>query len=118
MQTPFVLEINSPTLKSNKTKKTILLIIVSTMVVTIVHAQKWSDLTQEQEVMKAKEFRADNQKYLKDSLGMSGQQATDIDNVNLCFLGTLDRIDRYAKDQATREKYAKALADVRWRNWM
>src|SRR6516225_4680692 len=64
--------------------------------------------------MKAKEFRADNQKYLKDSLGMTEQQMTDIDNVNICFLSTLDRIDRYAKDDATKQKYAKAVNEARW----
>ena len=95
-------------------KKTILSIGICLVIVTIVNAQKWSDLSKEEKVMKAKEFRADNQKYLKDSLGMTAQQTTDIDNVNLCFLSTLDRIDRYAKDQATKEKYAKALWDVRW----
>ena len=39
---------------------------------------------------------------------------TDLDNLNLCFLSTLDRIDRYTKDNATKEKYAEALWEVRW----
>jgi|SRR6516225_11970203 hypothetical protein len=95
-------------------KKTSLFVGICLAFVSSTHAQKWSDLSKEEKVMKAKEFRADNQKYLKDSLAMTEQQTTDIDNVNLCFLSTLDRIDRYAKDQATKEKYAKALWDVRW----
>jgi hypothetical protein len=95
-------------------KKTILLIMLFVAATMVANAQKWSDLTQEQKVMKAKEFRADNQKYLKTTLGMSQQQMDDIDNVNLCYLSTLDRINRYGKDDATKEKYAKAITDARW----
>jgi hypothetical protein len=95
-------------------KKMILITTVFQLLVFLVNAQKWSDLTQEEKVMKLKEFRADNQKYLKDSLGMSQAQMDDIDNVNICYLSTLDRIDRYGKDQATKEKYAKAITDARW----
>ena len=95
-------------------RNTILFIVASIISVTSLHAQKWSDLTKEQKVMKAKEFRADNQKYLKDSLGLTQTQMDDIDNVNICYLSTLDRINRYAKDDATKEKYAKAITDARW----
>jgi hypothetical protein len=95
-------------------KKMILIAAVSLLGLTAIRAQKWSDLTKEEKIMKAKEFRADNQKYLKDSLGMTQTQMDDIDNVNICFLSTLDRIDRYAKDDATKEKYAKAVEEARW----
>jgi hypothetical protein len=95
-------------------KSTILFMAVCLACSTALHAQKWSDLTQEEKVMKAKEFRADNQKYLKDSLGLTQTQMDDIDNVNICYLSTLDRIDRYAKDDATKQKYAKAITDARW----
>src|SRR6516225_9881408 len=95
-------------------RNTILFIVASIISVTSLHAQKWSDLTKEQKVMKAKEFRADNQKYLKDSLGLTQTQMDDIDNVNICFLSTLDRIDRYANDDATKQKYAKAVNEARW----
>jgi hypothetical protein len=95
-------------------KKTILFMAIAIAAFTTSHAQKWSDLTQEEKAMKAKQFRADNQKYLKDSLGMTEEQMNDIDNVNICFLSTLDRIDRYAKDDATKQKYAKAIGDARW----
>ena len=77
------------------------------------NAQKWSELTDEQKLMKAKEFRADNQKYLKNTLGMTQKQLDDIDNVNICFLSTLDRINRYGKDEAAKEKYAQAVIDAR-----
>src|SRR5215471_20053763 len=95
-------------------KKTTIFIMACAFAFTAIHAQKWSDLTKEEKTMKAKQFRADNQKYLKDSLGMTQTQMDDIDNVNICFLSTLDRIDRYAKDDATKEKYAKAISEARW----
>ncbi|PWT73787.1 MAG: hypothetical protein C5B59_12465 [Bacteroidetes bacterium] len=92
----------------------ILLAALFCLSLSAAQAQKWSDLTREEKLMKAKEFRAENQRFLKDSLGLSAEQMTDIDNVNICFLSTLDRIDRYGKDQATKEKYAKAVMDARW----
>ena len=95
-------------------KRTVLLLAVCMIATLAAHSQKWSDLTQEEKIMKAKDFRADNQKYLKSTLGMSEQQMNDIDNVNICFLSTLDRISRYGKDDATKEKYAKAIGDARW----
>ena len=84
------------------------------MSATIIHAQKWDALSEEQKLTKLKSFRAENQQYLKDSLQLSQTQITDIDNLNLCFLSTLDRVDRYAKDDKTKEEYADALWDVRW----
>jgi hypothetical protein len=95
-------------------KKMILVAVVSLIAASAVHAQKWSDLSQEEKLMKAKEFRAQNQQFMKDSLGLTETQMKDIDNVNICFLSTLDRIDRYGKDDATKEKYAKAVAEARW----
>ena len=75
--------------------------------------KKWDDLTKEQKLAKLEEFRKDNQNYLKNTLGMSDTQLQDIDNVNLCFLSSLDRIDRYVKTDADKEKYAKALIKAR-----
>jgi hypothetical protein len=95
-------------------KKTILFIMVCIVTATAANAQKWSELTDEQKLMKLKSFRADSQAYLKNTLGMTQQQMTDIDNVNICYLSTLDRISRYAKDDATREKYADAVSQGRW----
>jgi hypothetical protein len=94
--------------------KKVFLLLTLMFAVVAVHAQKWSELSDEQKLMKAKEFRADNQKYLKEKLGMTQDQMADIDNVNLCYLGTLDRIDRYAKDDAAKEKYAQAVSEARW----
>ena len=94
-------------------KKAIVFFAVLMAAFTAVHAQKWDELTEEQKLSKLKSFREDNQKYLKDKLGMSKTQMDDIDNVNICFLSTLDRIQRYTKDEANKEKYADALWEVR-----
>lgn len=77
------------------------------------YAQKWSELSEEQQLMKMQAFREDNQHYLKDTLGLTQDQLDDVDEVNLCYLGTLERIDRYAKDDAAKEKYAKAATAAR-----
>lgn len=97
-------------------KNRILFIVICLITVTMANAQKdkWEQLTDEQKLMKLQSFRAENQKYLKDSLKLTSTQMSDVDNVNVCFLSTLDRIDRYAKDDATKEKYAEALWEVRW----
>ena len=95
-------------------KKTILLLAICLVGLTAVHAQKWSDLTDEQKEMKLKSFRAENQKYLKDSLHLTQTQITDMDNVNICFLSTLDRIDRYVKSDDDKQKYAEAVWQARW----
>jgi len=94
-------------------KKSILFIMIC-IIAAAANAQKWAELTDEQKEMKLKSFRTDNQNYLKNTLHMSQQQMTDIDNVNVCYLSTLDRISRYAKDDATKEKYADAVSEARW----
>lgn len=76
-------------------------------------AQKWSELTDEQKVMKLQEFREDNQNYLKNTLKLSEEQMSDIDAVNVCYLSTLDRIQRYGKTDADKEKYAKSVTSAR-----
>lgn len=78
------------------------------------YTQKWEALTDEQKAMKLKDFRADNQQYLKNTLGMTPTQLDDIDNVNMCYLSTLDRIDRYAKADTTKEKLAEVVTAARW----
>jgi len=68
--------------------------------------KKWSELSKEEKIMKAKSFSEDNHKYMKDSLKLTTSQIEDIDNVNVCYLSTLDRIDRYGKTDANKEKFA------------
>ena len=94
-------------------KKTILAIALAFFAVSSLYAQKWSELSKEEKWMKAQDFRADNQNYLKNTLGMSDEQLEDIDNVNICYLSTLDRIDRYAKTDEDKTKYAKAVTAAR-----
>ena len=92
----------------------IFLIALFVFSVTITNAQKWEDLSDEQKLSKLRTFRAGNQKYLKDSLRLTATQISDLDNLNLCFLSTLDRIERYAKDQQAKDEYGEALWEVRW----
>ena len=95
-------------------KKLILLVTIVLAGISVTYAQNWADLNDEQKLMKLKSFRAENQKYLKNTLGMTQTQMNDIDNVNLCFLSTLDRIDRYAKSEEDKDKYAEVLWEARW----
>jgi len=92
----------------------IVLIAICFLCATVTNAQKWEELSDEQKLSKLKSFRAENQKYMKDSLRLTPVQMNDIDNLNLCFLSTLDRIGRYAKEEQTKEEYADALWEVRW----
>jgi hypothetical protein len=92
----------------------IVLIAFCLLCAIVTNAQKWEDLSDEQKLSKLRTFRAGNQKYLKDSLRLTPTQIADLDNLNLCFLSTLDRIDRYAKDQQAKDEYAEALWEVRW----
>jgi len=93
-------------------KKMILLLLIMTAAAST-QAQKWSDLSGEQKLAKAQGFREDNQKFLKEKLKMTDDQLIDIDNVNVCFLAALERIDAYGKDAATKEKWAKTAVQAR-----
>lgn len=75
-------------------------------------AQSWADLSTEQKLMKVKEFREESQNYLK-GLGLTQDQLSDMDDVNVCYLTTLDRIDRYGKDDASKKAYAKSVTKSR-----
>jgi hypothetical protein len=94
-------------------KKTILFALICILAVSGINAQKWADLSTEQKLSKVAGFREDNQKYLKNTLKMSPTQLDDIDNVNICFISSLDRIDRYGKDATAKEQYAKAALAAR-----
>jgi hypothetical protein len=95
-------------------KSKFLIVVICIVSAMTTHAQTWADLGDEEKLMKLKSFRADNQQYLKDSLKLTQKQMTDLDNINICFLSTLDRIDRYAKDDANKEHLAQVLWEVRW----
>ena len=78
------------------------------------YAQTWEEMTDEQKLMKLKTFRAENQKYMKDSLKLTSTQINDVDNINLCYLSTLDRIVRYGKTEENKQKVADAVSEARW----
>ena len=93
--------------------KKIIFLMVMCFVAITANAQKWSELSKEQKTMQLQAFREDNQNYMKNTLGLTQEQIDDVDNVNICFLSTLDRIDRYGKDDASKEKYAKSAISAR-----
>jgi len=102
------------TLKKLTMKKLILFLFIAIAGISIQSkAQKWSDLTDEQKIMQVQSFRDDNQNYLKNTLKLSEEQISDIDAVNICYLSTLDRIQRYGKTDADKEKYAKSITASR-----
>ena len=94
-------------------KKVLIALAIFCGVSQAAYSQKWEDLTKEQKMMKLEDFRKDNQAFLKDSLGMNAEQLADIDNVNICFLSTLERVQRYGKDEGNMKKFAQAVADGR-----
>ena len=79
----------------------------------MVSAQSWSDMTKEEKLMSAKKFQADNQNYLRNTLGLNDDQINDINNVNACYLSTLDRIGRYGKTDEVKVEAAKAITAAR-----
>lgn len=88
-------------------KRLMLVMVLITSLSMVSLAQtKWSDLTQEQKMMKAKSFRADNQAYLKNTLGMTDDQLKSIDKVNKDYLNELNKISNGAGTDD--EKFAKA----------
>jgi hypothetical protein len=79
----------------------------------MVSAQSWSDMTKEEKLMSAKKFQTDNQNYLRNTLGLNDDQINDINNVNACYLSTLDRIGRYGKTDEAKLEAAKAITAAR-----
>jgi hypothetical protein len=94
-------------------KKLFFVFLISVIGVGMASAQTWDDLSKEEKMMKAKKFRADNQNFLKNTLNMTDEQVSDIDNVNVCYLSTLDRINRYAQTDEAKENAAEAVTVAR-----
>jgi len=76
-------------------------------------AQTWDELTEEQKIMKVKSFMEDNQRYMKETLGLTEDQISDVESVNVCFLNNLDIIGTYGGSDAERKKYAKSSVKAR-----
>ncbi len=82
--------------------------------------ETWSNMTKEEKMMKIKSFRADNQKFLKDSLGMSSKQLSSIDSVNSSYVKLLNRIEngpgtdqeKYETAQEITKKRGEALDNI------
>ena len=82
--------------------------------------QTWSEMSKEEKMMKLKSFRSDNQKFLKDSLGMTSKQLKSIDSVNSDYMKELDRIhsgsgsddEKLAKAQELTKKRGAALDSI------
>ena len=75
--------------------------------------QTWSDMTKEEKMSQMKSFREGNQKYLKDSLGMTSQQLHSIDSVNSAFMKSLRPIENGPGTDDQKFDKAKELAAKR-----
>ena len=76
-------------------------------------AQSWDQLTEEEKIEKLQSFKEDNQKYMRETLKLSEDQISDVENTNICAFSSLDRIATYGKDDAEKKKYAKSLIKYR-----
>jgi hypothetical protein len=91
-------------------KKAMILFVVLTGISRISFGQTWqqtwSEMSKEEKMMKLKSFRSENQKFLKDSLGMTSKQLKSIDSVNSDYMKALDRIQ--SGSGSDNEKLTKA----------
>ena len=76
-------------------------------------AQTWDEMTDQEKVEKLKSFMEDNQKYMKQTLQLTDDQVADVENTNICFLSSLDRIATYGGTDSEKKKYAKSLLKYR-----
>ncbi len=75
--------------------------------------QTWSEMSKEEKMMKMKSFRADNQKFLKDSLGMTDYQLKLIDSVNKIYLGGIKQIQSSTAPDDVKLGKAKGITKHR-----
>jgi hypothetical protein len=91
-------------------RKPMILLVLITSISTASIAQTWQEtwtnMSKEEKMMKMNAFRADNQKFLKDSLGMTGTQLKSIDSVNSIYLKGLNQIEK--SSDTDDQKLAKA----------
>ena len=90
-----------------------LIICISAVSFAQTWQQTWSDMSKEDKMMQLKSFRADNQKYLKDSLGMTKEQLKSIDSVNSIFMDGLKTIERSSASDDEKVAKAKEMAKKR-----
>jgi hypothetical protein len=91
-------------------KKTMILLGLMTSISMVSYAQTWQEtwtqMSIEERMMKLRTFRDENQKFLKDSLGMTSNQLKSIDSVNSIFLNGLKKLE--GSTASDDEKLAKA----------
>lgn len=91
-------------------KKTMILLGLMTSISMVSYAQTWQEtwtqMSTEERMMKLRTFRDENQKFLKDSLGMTSNQLKSIDSVNSIFLNGLKKLE--GSTASDDEKLAKA----------
>jgi hypothetical protein len=75
--------------------------------------QTWSDMSKEEKMSHLKSFREGNQKFLKDSLGMTSSQLHSIDSVNSAFMKGLNRISNGPGTEDQKFDKAKEFAAKR-----
>jgi hypothetical protein len=75
--------------------------------------ETWSNMTKEEKMMKLRTFRDDNQKFLKDSLGMTSAQLKSIDSVNSDFLKGMNQINKSTGTDDEKLAKAKEIATKR-----
>ena len=91
-------------------KKAMFLLVLITSMSMVTFGQTmqetWSNMTKEEKMMKLSGFRDANQKFLKDSLGMTSAQLKSIDSVNSIFIKGLRAIE--GGPGTDDDKFAKA----------
>src|SRR6185295_10447790 len=91
-------------------KKQMFLLVLMTSISMVSFAQTWqqtwSEMSKEEKMEKMRSYRDDNQKFLKDSLGMTKTQLKSIDSVNSDYLKGLNKIEK--SPASDDEKLAKA----------
>jgi len=98
-------------------KKAMILLVLITSISMASFGQTWqetwSNMTKEEKMMKLRSFRDDNQKFLKDSLGMTSKQLMLIDSVNSVFMNGLRSIENGPGTDDEKFDKAKVIAKKR-----
>jgi len=75
--------------------------------------ETWNNMSKEEKMMKIRSFRDANQKFLKDSLGMTSDQLKSIDTTNSNFMKEMKQIEKSNESDDQKMAKAKTLASNR-----
>jgi len=75
--------------------------------------ETWNNMSKEEKMMKMRSFRDANQKFLKDSLGMTSDQLKSIDTTNSNFMKEMRQIEKSNESDDQKLAKAKTLASNR-----